>query len=315
MAIMLRAAVYLMLLLLVAKCTTSARVLDKQPAAQQTSDTVSPAAAKAPAEAATPPVASMSPPAEAMTPPVASMSPAEAMAPPSTTPQPSDPASTANTGAEAMTPPDATSQPSSSPISPSAPLIFFMHDILGGSRPSACIVTDLVATTDVINTNNVPCVPGLGGTTATVVQNNGNSANGGSNALPLVNAADLPTGTTPQNLLFGTTMVIDDELTEGHEIGSSVIGRAEGFYVASSQDGASHTLLLTAMFEGGEYADTLSFFGVHHSAAPESHIAIIGGTGKYENAKGYAAIETLHPTDQHMTDGVETLLQFSVFLS
>ncbi|CAD6253267.1 unnamed protein product [Miscanthus lutarioriparius] len=62
-----------------------------------------------------------------------------------------------------------------------------------------------------------------------------------------------------------------------------VIGRAQGFYVASSQDGTSKTIVLTAMFEGPEAphgGDTLSFFGVHRMASPESHIAIIGGTGK-----------------------------------
>uniref|UniRef100_A0A0D9VSL7 Dirigent protein n=1 Tax=Leersia perrieri TaxID=77586 RepID=A0A0D9VSL7_9ORYZ len=129
-----------------------------------------------------------------------------------------------------------------------------------------------------------------------------------------------PSGATLQNLLFGTTTVIDDELTEGHELGAAVVGRAQGFYVASSQDGTSKTLLLTAMFFHGageeEHAvgDTLSFFGVHRTAAPESHVAVIGGTGKYENAKGFAAIQTLHTGDQHTTDGVETLLQFSIHL-
>ncbi|CAD6338604.1 unnamed protein product [Miscanthus lutarioriparius] len=87
-----------------------------------------------------------------------------------------------------------------------------------------------------------------------------------------------------------------------------VIGRAQGFYVASSQDGTSKTIVLTAMLEGPEAphgGDTLSFFGVHRMAAPESHIAIIGGTGKYEHAKGFAAIQTLHPGDEHTIDGSE----------
>uniref|UniRef100_A0A0E0KC38 Dirigent protein n=1 Tax=Oryza punctata TaxID=4537 RepID=A0A0E0KC38_ORYPU len=225
-------------------------------------------------------------------------------------------------------------------------LTFFMHDILGGSQPSARIVTGVVASaaangqlpfarpndnifpiqgavplpqgaSNLVNGNNVPYVAGLGGTSsATIIQSNGaNGANGGSKNIPFVNAGDLPSGATLQNLLFGTTTVIDDELTEGHEPGAAVVGRAQGFYVASSQDGTSKTLVLTAMFDGGEvHGDTLSFFGVHRMAAPESHVAIIGGTGKYENAKGFAVIQTLHPGDEHTTDGVETLLQFSIHL-
>ncbi|VAH89507.1 unnamed protein product [Triticum turgidum subsp. durum] len=93
------------------------------------------------------------------------------------------------------------------------------------------------------------------------------------------------------------------------------VGRAQGFYVASSQDGSSKTVVLTAMFGGEVHGDTLSFFGVHQLAAPESRIAVIGGTGKYETAKGFAAIRTLHPGDQHAADGVEGLLQFDIHLS
>ncbi|EAZ26477.1 hypothetical protein OsJ_10366 [Oryza sativa Japonica Group] len=170
---------------------------------------------------------------------------------------------------------------------------------------------------NLVNGNNVPYVAGLGGTSsAAIVQGNGNG-NGGNKNIPFVNAGDLPSGATLQNLLFGTTTVIDDELTEGHELGAAVVGRAQGFYVASSQDGTSKTLVLTAMFDGGgveAHGDTLSFFGVHRMAAPESHVAVIGGTGKYENAKGFAVIQTLHPGDEHTTDGVETLLQFSIHL-
>ena len=111
--------------------------------------------------------------------------------------------------------------------------------------------------------------------------------------------------------------MIDDELTEGHELGSSIIGKAQGFYLASSMDGSSHTMAFTAMFHDADHDEegTISFFGVHRTAAQESPIAIVGGTGKYENAQGYAIIETLHHTNQHTTDGIDTLLQFSVFLT
>lgn len=83
-------------------------------------------------------------------------------------------------------------------------------------------------------------------------------------------------------------------------------------------------MALTALFHGGgggghEHGvveDSISFFGVHRTATPESQIAVIGGTGKYENAKGYATVETLHhQEDQHRTDGVDTIVHFTVYLS
>lgn len=113
--------------------------------------------------------------------------------------------------------------------------------------------------------------------------------------------------------------MVDNELTEGHELGSAVVGKAQGFYLASSSDGTSHTIALTVILHGGDHHDivddTISFFGVHRTASPESQIAVIGGTGKYENAKGYATVETIQQEDQHTTDGVDTVMHFSVYIS
>lgn len=227
------------------------------------------------------------------------------------------------------------------------PLTFFMHDILGGATPSGRVVAGIVANTQIeglpfskpnsgvfplsggiplvtannginINNqgNNLPFLGGLNGARAsTVISNNGNNnfVTSG-NTLPFVTAGQLPRGSTLEKLMFGTITVIDDELTEGHELGASVIGKAQGFHLASSLDGSSQTMAFSAMFDDHE-EDTINFFGVHRTAAPESQIAIVGGTGKYENAQGYATLETLQLSNQHITDGVETILQFTVYLT
>lgn len=224
-------------------------------------------------------------------------------------------------------------------------LTFFMHDILGGSNPSARAVTGAVnnpalngqlpfakpngavlsvgngvpqsnGNSGLINNNNLPFLIGLGGATSPLLQNSGGGNNfNGAPGFPSVNAGQLPSGVSIQQLMFGTMTVIDDELTEGHELGSGLIGKAQGFYVVSSEDGNSQTMAFTTMFQSGNYVDSLSFFGVHRTAVSESHLAIMGGTGKYVNAKGYANVKTLPGTNQHETDGVETLLQFTVYIS
>ncbi|XP_021729712.1 dirigent protein 9-like [Chenopodium quinoa] len=229
---------------------------------------------------------------------------------------------------------------------------FYMHDVLGGSSASGRIVTGLIASSDVngipfsqpnnqvfpvsngiplmnngnlnnvLNNNNVPSFAGLNGQNQQqVVQNAGNNnvVNGGNNnQATFVNPGQLPSGTTLQKLLFGSITVIDDELTEGHELGSGIMGRGQGFYLASSLDGESHTMAFTAIFHGEgheqETDDTISFFGVHRTASPISQMAVIGGTGKYENAKGYTTIETIPDQNQHTTDGVDTVAHFSVYL-
>ena len=225
------------------------------------------------------------------------------------------------------------------------PLSFFMHDILGGSNPSARAVTGIVtnpavngqvpfakpngavlpvnngvplnsANSGLINNNNIPFLTGLSGITPTVIQNNGNNLFNGGVGLPVGNVGQYLAGSSLQKLMFGTMTVIDDELTGGHELGSGSVGKAQGFYVASSEDGTSQTMAFTAMFQSGSYADSLSFFGVHRTAVSESQLAIMGGTGKYVNAKGYATVKTIPQTHQQSTtDGVETLLEFTVYVT
>ncbi|KAL7173510.1 hypothetical protein ACSBR2_032882 [Camellia fascicularis] len=224
--------------------------------------------------------------------------------------------------------------------SPDHALTLFMHDILGGSNPSARAVTGIVsnpavtgqvpfakpngavlpvnngvpvnnANSGVIDNNNIPFLTGLSGSTPNVIQTNGNNiVNGG-----FLNGPQLPSGNALQKLMFGTMTVFDDELTEGHELGSGLVGKAQGFYVASSEDGSSQVMAFTTMFESGGYGDSLSFFGVHRIAVSESHLAIMGGTGKYVNANGYAIVKTFPAANQQNNDGVETLLQITVHLT
>ncbi|XP_023547294.1 dirigent protein 24 [Cucurbita pepo subsp. pepo] len=236
------------------------------------------------------------------------------------------------------------------------PISFYMHDILGGSHPSARVVTGIIANSDgsgiafskpndnffpiqgtlpllnndnlkniINNNNNLPFLAGFNGATQgnnLLLQNSANNGilNADDSNQPFVTAGQLPSRVTLQQLMFGSITVVDDELTESHELGSAVMGRAQGFYLASSLDGTSQTVALTALFHGGGHdhvvEDSISFFGVHRTATGESPIAVVGGTGKYENAKGYATVETIHhQEDQHTTDGVDTLIHFSVYLS
>lgn len=229
-------------------------------------------------------------------------------------------------------------------------MVFFMHDILGGTNPSARIVAGIVDNAAVtgqlpfarpngavlplnsgvnvnsgaagaIDNNNIPFLTGLGGATnaAKSVGSNGNG-NGNGNGVPVFAGGSLPQGTTLQKLLFGTMTVVDDELTEAPELGSAAVGRAQGFYIASSEEGVSQTVAVTAMFKEGGFDDTISFFGVHRTADSESHLAVVGGTGKYVGAKGFAKVAVVRPGGVAAsgalleTDGVESVLQFTVFL-
>ncbi|KAH7840035.1 hypothetical protein Vadar_011704 [Vaccinium darrowii] len=199
-------------------------------------------------------------------------------------------------------------------IDPPHTLSFFMHDIVGGSTPSARIVTNHHLNGQIpfakpngvpldSNSDNIPFLTGLGGTTSSVIHSNRDSGLG----LPIMNGL--------QKAVFGTITVLDDELTEGRELGSGLVGKAQGFYVASSEDGRSHTMAFTVMLESGGYVDSINLFGVHRMAVSESQLAIMGGTGKYVNAMGFATVRNVAAANQGLTDGIETLLEFIVFVS
>ncbi|KAI9118768.1 hypothetical protein K1719_010213 [Acacia pycnantha] len=230
------------------------------------------------------------------------------------------------------------------------PLTFFLHDIVGGTNPTARAVTGVVTNpalnaqvafakpnganiplngglpqnnqnTGFLNNNDLPFLTGLSGNTGNIVNTNNrnffvnsNNNNGGA-SFPVTNVNNLPAGMTLQKLMFGTMTVFDDELTEGHELGSGMVGKAQGFYMASAVDGTSQVLAFTAMFEENGYVDSISLFGVHRTQVSESHLALMGGTGKYLNAKGYAIVKALPVTGEGNRDGVQTLLQVIVYLA
>ena len=109
--------------------------------------------------------------------------------------------------------------------------------------------------------------------------------------------------------------MIDDVLTSQIELGSQVVGKAQGVYVASSSDGTRQMMAFTALFEEGEYGDSLNFYGLYKIGSSMSQLSVLGGTGKFKNAKGFAELRPLIPPGQVSTDGAETLLRITVHLN
>ncbi|KAK6933255.1 Dirigent protein [Dillenia turbinata] len=124
---------------------------------------------------------------------------------------------------------------------------------------------------------------------------------------------------TSQELEFGNVTSIIADLFVGSEFGSPYVGKAQGIYVASSEDENSHMMAMTVFFASGEFKDGLRFFGVHRTDVTELHIAVIGGTGKYSGANGYATIRSVTSGynfgGEESEGGYNKLLLFHVYLS
>ena len=76
-------------------------------------------------------------------------------------------------------------------------------------------------------------------------------------------------------------------------------------------------MAMTAYLASSDFKDGLRFFGVHQTDVPESHIAIIGGTGKYQGANGYATVKAVDVRSHVGGEGQGTnkVLLFNVYLS
>ncbi|KAM7263553.1 hypothetical protein ACFE04_001236 [Oxalis oulophora] len=119
---------------------------------------------------------------------------------------------------------------------------------------------------------------------------------------PDVSNMFFPARVALQELESGSITTFDENIYK--EKVSGRIGRAQGICIASSENGTNHIHMVAITVRFG-LKDGLRLFGVHQrSSVHESHVAVIGGTGKFLNANGYATIKN-----------TKKLLLFNVYLS
>ncbi|KAH6765860.1 hypothetical protein C2S52_016843 [Perilla frutescens var. hirtella] len=94
--------------------------------------------------------------------------------------------------------------------------------------------------------------------------------------------------------VFGMTAVIDDPLTEGPEPRSKVVGRAQGVYTMSSKDGAALLMAMNLVFKEGKYnGSSISILGSNQFLEAVREMPIVGGSGAFRFARGYALANTV----------------------
>ncbi|KAI3517301.1 hypothetical protein L1887_16515 [Cichorium endivia] len=119
-------------------------------------------------------------------------------------------------------------------------------------------------------------------------------------------------------LEFGMVNIIDVDLLEYTNMyGLQPLGKAKGMYVSSSEDGSNQMMAMTTSFLDSEFKDELRFFGVHRvDVNYESHVAVIGGMGKYDGANGYATIKAVKVNSKVVKEdeGTDNFLLVDVYL-
>ncbi|CAA6660333.1 unnamed protein product [Spirodela intermedia] len=92
---------------------------------------------------------------------------------------------------------------------------------------------------------------------------------------------------------FGLVVMVDNALTEGPNISSKLIGRAQGFYATASQGDLALLMTMNFYFIDGVYnGSTLAILGRNSAASQTREISVVGGTGYFRLAQGYAIAKT-----------------------
>ncbi|KAK7336679.1 hypothetical protein VNO77_17225 [Canavalia gladiata] len=110
--------------------------------------------------------------------------------------------------------------------------------------------------------------------------------------------------TNTSSTLFGLVAMIDDPLTVGPEPGSKLVGKAQGIYGSAGQDETSLVMVMNFAFTEGKYnGSTLSILGRNAVFSAVREMPIVGGSGAFRFARGYAQATT-HTFDLKTGDAV-----------
>nr|VDD58518.1 unnamed protein product [Brassica oleracea] len=108
-------------------------------------------------------------------------------------------------------------------------------------------------------------------------------------AVKVAQAADSDKSPT----LFGSVFMVDDALTETADPKSKLVGRAQGLYGSSCKEELGLLMAMSFCFEDGPYKDsTISMIGKNSAMNPVREMPIVGGTGMFRMARGYAIAQT-----------------------
>ncbi|XP_050382470.1 dirigent protein 22-like [Argentina anserina] len=125
-----------------------------------------------------------------------------------------------------------------------------------------------------------------------------------------IRVAQAPT-TQNSSTGFGAVVMMDDPLTSGPELGSKLVGKAQGIYASASQTEIGFLMVLNFAFIEGEHnGSTLSVLGRNTVFSTVREMPIVGGSGLFRFARGYARAKT-HKLDLNTGDAV---VEYNVYV-
>ncbi|RDX73385.1 Dirigent protein 3, partial [Mucuna pruriens] len=124
----------------------------------------------------------------------------------------------------------------------------------------------------------------------------------GSNATAVQIVPSVPKYNTSTS--FGLVRIIDNALTLGPELGSKLVGRAQGLYASASQTHLDLLLVMNLALTQGKYnGSTITVLGRNVAHSEVREMPVVGGSGLFRFARGYAEARThsFDPMSGHAT--------------
>jgi hypothetical protein len=110
---------------------------------------------------------------------------------------------------------------------------------------------------------------------------------------------------------FGLVNMIDDPLTLGPKLSSKLVGRAQGFYAAASQQELGLLMVMNFAFLEGKYnGSSITILGRNIVLSAVREMPVIGGSGLFRFARGYVQAST-HSVDFKSGDAV---VEYNVYV-
>ena len=115
---------------------------------------------------------------------------------------------------------------------------------------------------------------------------------------------DIVSGSNPSSVMvvqppsnsssvFGMVRMIDNPLTEGPELSSKLVGKAQGFYASAAQQEAGLMMAMNFAFLEGKYnGSTITVLGRNPVFSKVREMPVIGGSGLFRFARGYVQLRT-----------------------
>ncbi|OMO68829.1 Plant disease resistance response protein [Corchorus olitorius] len=103
--------------------------------------------------------------------------------------------------------------------------------------------------------------------------------------------------------------MMDNPLTVGPEPDSELVGRAQGIYASASQTEVGLLMVLNMAFTQGKYnGSSLSVLGRNSVYKRVREMPVVGGSGVFRFARGYALAET------HFVNVTTAVMEYNVYV-